>query len=76
MSDINFQISLGVGSPAAIPEFLTFGLQIAEVVVAEGALEGAVSIYPLLSGAVAIDPLLSGAIAIDPLLAGKIEVNP
>ncbi len=29
MADINHVISLGIGSPAAIPEFLTFGLQIA-----------------------------------------------
>ena len=28
MADINHVISLGIGSPAAIPEFLTFGLQI------------------------------------------------
>lgn len=27
MADINFVISLGIGSPAAIQEFLTFGLQ-------------------------------------------------
>lgn len=30
MSDINHIISLGIGSPAAIPEFLTFGLQIGD----------------------------------------------
>lgn len=30
MADINHTISLGIGSPAAIPEFITFGLQIGE----------------------------------------------
>jgi hypothetical protein len=30
MADINQLISLGIGSPAGIPEFLTFGLQIGE----------------------------------------------
>lgn len=33
MADINHLISLGIGSPAAISEFITFGLQIGEVVV-------------------------------------------
>ena len=28
MADINHTISLGIGSPAGIPEFLTFGLQL------------------------------------------------
>lgn len=28
MADINYIISLGIGSPAAIPEFLTLGLQV------------------------------------------------
>lgn len=31
MADINHVISLGIGSPAAIPEFLTFGLQIGTI---------------------------------------------
>jgi len=30
--DINQTISLGIGTPAGIPEFLTFGLQIGDVV--------------------------------------------
>lgn len=33
MADINHIISLGVGTPGAIPEFLTFGLQIGDAVV-------------------------------------------
>jgi hypothetical protein len=36
MADINHVISLGIGSPAAIPEFLTFGLQIGAAVVVVG----------------------------------------
>ena len=39
MADINHVISLGIGSPAAIPEFLTFGLQIGAAVVVSGAPE-------------------------------------
>lgn len=31
MADINHLISLGIGSPSGIPEFITFGLQIGEV---------------------------------------------
>lgn len=30
MADINQVITLGIGTPAGIPEFLTFGLQLAE----------------------------------------------
>lgn len=30
MADINQVITLGIGTPAGIPEFLTFGLQIGE----------------------------------------------
>jgi len=36
MADINHVISLGIGSPAGIPEFLTFGLQIGAAVVVAG----------------------------------------
>ena len=36
MADINHVISLGIGSPAGIPEFLTFGLQIGEAVIVIG----------------------------------------
>jgi hypothetical protein len=32
MADINQVITLGVGTPSGIPEFLTFGLQIGEAV--------------------------------------------
>jgi len=39
MADINHVISLGIGSPAAIPEFLTFGLQIGAAVIVSGAPE-------------------------------------
>lgn len=39
MADINHVISLGIGSPAAIPEFLTFGLQLGAVAVVPGAPE-------------------------------------
>ena len=31
MADINQVITLGIGTPSGIPEFLTFGLQIAGV---------------------------------------------
>lgn len=31
MADINQVITLGIGTPAGIPEFLTFGLQIAAI---------------------------------------------
>jgi hypothetical protein len=31
MAEINHTITLGIGTPGAIPEFLTFGLQIGEV---------------------------------------------
>ena len=30
MADINQVITLGIGTPSGIPEFLTFGLQIGE----------------------------------------------
>lgn len=33
MADINQVITLGIGTPGAIPEFLTFGLQIGELTV-------------------------------------------
>ena len=32
MADINQTITLGIGTPAGVPEFLTFGLQIGVVV--------------------------------------------
>lgn len=35
MADINHVISLGLGSPAAIPEIMTFGLQISIVIHAD-----------------------------------------
>ena len=37
MADIHQTISLGIGSPSGVPEFLTFGLQIGAVVVTPGA---------------------------------------
>jgi hypothetical protein len=33
MANINQVITLGIGTPAGIPEFLTFGLQIGEEVI-------------------------------------------
>lgn len=35
MADINQTITLGIGTPAGIPEFLLFGLQIGAVVEVE-----------------------------------------
>ena len=56
MADINHVISLGIGSPAAIPEFLTFGLQIGEAAVVSGApdcrtyfINGEVRVLPILA---------------------------
>ena len=33
MADINQTITLGIGTPAGVPEFLTLGLQISQAVV-------------------------------------------
>lgn len=43
MADINHVISLGIGTPAAIPEFLTFGLQIGEAIAGMDDITGIVS---------------------------------
>ena len=65
MADINQTITLGIGTPAGIPEFLTFGLQIAEVVVIEGGLCASFTMAPSLTGTTTMTPVLTGDIELE-----------
>ena len=73
MADIHQVISLGVGSPSGIPEFLTFGLQIgagpAPYIVA-----GDVAIRITALDSVAIRTIASGNAAIRITAEGDVEL--
>lgn len=66
MADINQVITLGIGTPAGIPEFLTFGLQIAEIVIVVGRLDGTLTMYPALNGECVMHPGLDGTATVNP----------
>ena len=75
MADINQVISLGIGSPAGIPEFLTFGLQIGAVVVAAlYTLDADVAIRMTADDSVAIRMTADGNAAIRITADGDVEL--
>lgn len=75
MADINQVVSLGIGSPAGIPEFLTFGLQIAEVVVVVGELQGVVEMSAALNGTTIAFAALGGDVELTPLINGNVTMH-
>ena len=73
MADINQIITLGIGTPGAIPEFLTFGLQIGEV--SEGIILSAdVPIRITAAGDTAIRTTAAGDSAIRITATGDVEL--
>jgi len=73
MADINHIITLGIGTPGAIPEFLTFGLQIGEA--AEGTImTGNVAIRQTATGNAAIRITGSGNVAIRQTGTGEVDL--
>ena len=64
MADINHVITLGIGTPGAIPEFLTFGLQI-----------GAAEEGTLLTGNVAIRQTATGNTAVRLTGSGNVAIR-
>ena len=75
MADINQVISLGIGSPSGIPEFLTFGLQIgAAVVDTLYIVDGDVPIRITALDDVAIRTIASGNAAIRIIGSGDVEL--
>lgn len=73
MADINHIITLGIGTPGAIPEFLTFGLQIAPV--GEGTvLSGDVAIRITATADATIRQTATGNAAIRQTATGEVEL--
>ena len=73
MADINQVISLGIGSPAGIPEFLTFGLQIGAAL-ALYTLDADVAIRMTADGSTAIRITADGNAAIRITADGDVEL--
>lgn len=63
MSDINHTITLGIGTPAGISEFLLFGLQLGVEI---AGLTGRLVLYSALDGVNTLAPYLDGDVAINP----------
>ena len=63
MAEINQTITLGIGTPSGISEFLLFGLQLGVEIVG---LTGKLVIYSALDGVNTLSPYLDGAVAINP----------
>ena len=63
MADINQVITLGIGTPSGIPEFLTFGLQIAQP-----------PVYLIVSSIVKIRALASMAVKVRSTASAEVDV--
>jgi hypothetical protein len=73
MADINHTITLGIGTPGAIKEFLTFGLQIGTAT--EGTiLTGDVAIRQTATGNAAIRQTATGNAAIRQTGTGDVDL--
>lgn len=72
MADINHTITLGIGTPGAIPEFLTFGLQIGEAVATPGVIAGHGFIFSPRGVGVTRSPVATGIVE-SPDGTGKIK---
>jgi len=73
MADINHIITLGIGTPGAIPEFLTFGLQVGAA--EEGTiLTGDVAIRQTATGNAVIRLIGTGNAAIRQTATGEVEL--
>ena len=75
MADINHIITLGIGTPAAIPEFLTFGLQIAAIGAGTGTvLSGDVAIRQTATADTAVRQTALDNAAIRQTATGEVEL--
>jgi hypothetical protein len=72
MADINHVISLGIGSPAGIPEFLTLGLQISSIELL--VLSASVEMRETAINTVSLRETASGEVALRQTASGEVEI--